>query len=162
MGVYQLKQAKSYIAEPITAEGDYKLSYLKETPTIIRLQLQSRHTSSKVCVLWIEYGEFVHSIIGWFCKCQAGARVVGCCAHVASVLWYLGHFRHREATPGAINTNAVEAVDDAAAAGSSDDSSQVCLRIKNHYKSQKRGFITYYFSVLRAVTTNKNIISALS
>ncbi|CAC5387886.1 unnamed protein product [Mytilus coruscus] len=32
-------------------------------------------------------------IEGWHCTCKAGARVVGCCAHVASVLWYLGYQR---------------------------------------------------------------------
>ncbi|VDI18451.1 Hypothetical predicted protein [Mytilus galloprovincialis] len=32
-------------------------------------------------------------IEGWYCTCKSGARVVGCCAHVASVLWYLGYQR---------------------------------------------------------------------
>ncbi|GFU42507.1 hypothetical protein TNCV_4556301 [Trichonephila clavipes] len=29
-----------------------------------------------------------------YCQCKVGARVVGCYAHVASVLWYLGYWRH--------------------------------------------------------------------
>ncbi|CAC5387950.1 unnamed protein product [Mytilus coruscus] len=32
-------------------------------------------------------------IEGWYCTCKSGARVVGCCAHVASLLWYLGYQR---------------------------------------------------------------------
>ena len=27
------------------------------------------------------------------CTCPAGVRVVGCCAHVASILWYLSFAR---------------------------------------------------------------------
>ncbi|GFW34813.1 hypothetical protein TNCV_698011 [Trichonephila clavipes] len=27
-------------------------------------------------------------------QCKVGARVVGCCGHVASVLWYLGYWHH--------------------------------------------------------------------
>ena len=34
------------------------------------------------------------SITGWYCQCKVGARTIGCCAHVAAVLWYLGHQRH--------------------------------------------------------------------
>ena len=30
----------------------------------------------------------------WYCDCQSGARTLGACAHVTSVLWYLGIARH--------------------------------------------------------------------
>jgi hypothetical protein len=30
----------------------------------------------------------------WCCGCQNGARTLGACAHVTSVLWYLGIARH--------------------------------------------------------------------
>lgn len=33
-------------------------------------------------------------VTAWYCLCKTGARVVGVCAHVASVLWYLGYARH--------------------------------------------------------------------
>ena len=31
----------------------------------------------------------------WYCKCRAGARVVGVCSHIASILWYHGYARHK-------------------------------------------------------------------
>ena len=31
-----------------------------------------------------------HPTAGWFCSFKPGARVVGCYAHIVSVLWYLG------------------------------------------------------------------------
>lgn len=34
-------------------------------------------------------------IPGWYCECKVGPRTVGCCAHVASVLWYLGYARNQ-------------------------------------------------------------------
>ena len=29
-------------------------------------------------------------IQGWYCTCPTSSRVVGCCVHVAALLWYLG------------------------------------------------------------------------
>ncbi len=40
------------------------------------------------------------TIPGWYCKCKCGARTVGCCAHICSVIWYLGYGRvNRYKTP---------------------------------------------------------------
>ena len=38
-------------------------------------------------------------IKGWYFKCKNGARVVGCCSHIGSVLWYLRYFRHLDRVP---------------------------------------------------------------
>ncbi|CAG7729383.1 unnamed protein product [Allacma fusca] len=49
--------------------------------------------------LWVQYrpgGEGAGSITGWYCKCQSGARTLGYCAHVVSVLWYFGIGRHMQ------------------------------------------------------------------
>jgi hypothetical protein len=43
-------------------------------------------------LLWIQYDS--NQIVAWYCKCKAGARVVGVCAHIPSVLLYLGYARH--------------------------------------------------------------------
>lgn len=45
--------------------------------------------------------EGVDSICGWYsnCICKCGARLVGCCAHVSSVLWFLGWKRHQSDEP---------------------------------------------------------------
>ena len=55
-------------------------------------KLQSRHVSSKSYLLWILYDDC--NVISWYCKCRTGSRVVGMCAHVASVIWYLAYARN--------------------------------------------------------------------
>uniref|UniRef100_K1RZ83 Uncharacterized protein n=1 Tax=Magallana gigas TaxID=29159 RepID=K1RZ83_MAGGI len=82
----------SYAQEHI--EGDCAIQVHKEEPGLLRVRLQSRHVSFKSYLLWIRYesGE----ICGWYCKCRAGARVVGMCAHVAAILWYVGYARHHK------------------------------------------------------------------
>ncbi|CAL8071538.1 unnamed protein product [Orchesella dallaii] len=105
-GIYQIKQAKSYTAEHKSGEVDrgYNLFQanerrieLPETDGILKFKLQSRHTSSVQHQLWIHYeknGVGRRAIRAWYCNCKAGARVLGCCAHVTSVLWYLGFARY--------------------------------------------------------------------
>lgn len=56
------------------------------------MRLQSRHTSSKSYLVWIKFNS--ENIISWYCKCRAGARTVGTCSHVASILWYVGTCRY--------------------------------------------------------------------
>ena len=89
-GTYQLKLSSSYIQEHMDEESDIFIH--KEDPTLIRVKIQSRHTSSKRYNVWIRYN-FVE-VQAWYCVCRAGARVVGMCAHVAAILWYIGNARH--------------------------------------------------------------------
>lgn len=86
IGVYQLKQASSYTREHLNDDGDYILYSHKEEQVIVRVRLQSRHTSAKQYQLWIQYESGFDPIKGRYCQCKNGARVVGCCAHIASVL----------------------------------------------------------------------------
>lgn len=81
----------SYAQEHI--EGDCAIHMHKEEDGLLRIRMQSRHTSSKTYQLWIKYED--GDIIACYCKCRAGARVVGMCAHTASIVWYLGFARHR-------------------------------------------------------------------
>ena len=92
LGVYQLKLAKSYTQEHLDDDGSYEILINSDINGTLHARLQSRHTSSLKYQLWIEHTE--DRIVSWYCKCKAGARVVGTCAHVASVLWYLGLARH--------------------------------------------------------------------
>ncbi|XP_062615097.1 uncharacterized protein LOC134276823 [Saccostrea cucullata] len=92
IGVYQLKLAKGYTAQHMDEEGDYVIMVNADIPDVLRIRIQSRHISSKQYLLWIEHSE--GAVTGWYCQCRAGARIVGACAHVASVLWFLGYERH--------------------------------------------------------------------
>ena len=93
-GVYQLKQATSYIQEHL--DGNCKILVHKDDEKLIHIKPQNRHVSTKCYTLWIQYSE--SEITAWYCKCRAGARVVGVCAHIASILWYLGFARHNSET----------------------------------------------------------------
>lgn len=100
IGVYQLKQAASYTREHIDDDGNYMLQVHKEREDIVIILMQSRHTTSKQYHLWIQYeSDSFDPIRGWYCLCKNGARVVGCCAHIASVLWCLGYYRHYDRIP---------------------------------------------------------------
>ncbi|CAM4848298.1 unnamed protein product, partial [Rotaria magnacalcarata] len=41
------------------------------------------------------------NITGWYCTCPNGSRVVGCCAHIASIIYYLsfGRYNPKELQP---------------------------------------------------------------
>jgi hypothetical protein len=92
LGVYQLKQARSYTQEHFSQDGSYELLLHKQCEGVLRVKIQSRHTQSKSYNLWIGYDDT--EVTGWYCQCRSGARIIGCCAHTASVLWYLGYQRH--------------------------------------------------------------------
>ena len=32
--------------------------------------------------------------MGWYCTCKVGGRVIGCCAHISSLMWYLAYARY--------------------------------------------------------------------
>ena len=64
LGVYQLKQAKSDTNEHLSDKGMYTLFSHKEDENILRVQIPSRHTSSKVYNLWIETNAGPNPIIG--------------------------------------------------------------------------------------------------
>lgn len=38
-------------------------------------------------------------ILGWYCTCKVGARIVGSCSHVACVIYYLSIGMHQETLP---------------------------------------------------------------
>jgi hypothetical protein len=98
-GVYQLKLANSYAAEYFQ-EGSNILIH-KEDSQLLRIKIQSRHVSSKSYHVWIRYDE--SSVTAWYCRCKAGARVVGVCAHVAAVIWFLGLGHYKESVKSVEN-----------------------------------------------------------
>ena len=98
MGIYQIKMAPHYTKEHFEGDSLYKLQIIKDKPNLIRCKIQSRHSNSATHTLWIEYDK--SNVTGWYCTCKVGARIVGCCAHVASVIWFLGYKRYSEIKSG--------------------------------------------------------------
>ena len=125
IGVYQIKRAESYTEEHFNDSGLYELYVHKERHDVIRVQLQSRHSTSKIYNAWIQYNNYLSPpICGWYCQCKVGARVVGCCAHVAAVLWYLGYNSYIEREKSQTVTYSDYILDAATSQWSDDDDSE--------------------------------------
>ncbi|XP_069109614.1 uncharacterized protein [Argopecten irradians] len=92
IGVYQLKLARFYASEHLSEDGDFNIMVNDEEDGMLRARIQSRHTSARSYLLWIEYNPAL--VTAWYCQCKVGSRVVGTCAHISAVIWYLGYARH--------------------------------------------------------------------
>ncbi len=55
---------------------------------IVYSDLYNKYASSAV-----QFNE--SSILGYCCSCTPGLRTVGCCSHVATLIWYLGFRRYQ-------------------------------------------------------------------
>ncbi|KAJ8728525.1 hypothetical protein PYW07_006221 [Mythimna separata] len=110
LGTYHIKLAKSYCAEHIR-NGIYYIELFRENQLtdlprynirednvwLIRGRIQSRHVRSRVyyCYILINRSETGRRAIEqWYCTCLTGARTVGSCAHIISIIWYMGKGRH--------------------------------------------------------------------
>lgn len=97
-GTYQLSQAISYLAELMGKENDLQVLYAKEVPNILKMQVRSRHINRKSYICYIEYNPHGHShedIRRYCCDCANGNRTVGCCSHVAAIIYYLSNARYK-------------------------------------------------------------------
>jgi hypothetical protein len=95
LGIYQLKQAPLYAKEHIEKNDSYELNVCKIKENLLKIKIQFRNSNSITHTLFVQCN-LDGEITGWYCTCKVGARVVGCCAHVSSVLWYLGYQRLQE------------------------------------------------------------------
>lgn len=109
IGVYQVQLAPSYIQDKLQHEDNdvFEFDELIEERGLLRVRVYSRFSNATRHQLWIAYnqhgldrndrdnqGNNEPPILSYYCTCKAGARTLGCCAHVASVLWFLGYARH--------------------------------------------------------------------
>lgn len=107
-GTYQVKLAPSYVQDKIQHEDDeeFQLDELTDEVGLLRVLVYSRfrnHTKYEIFVAFtLEPEENINEnpeneiIESYYCTCKSGARTLGSCAHVASVLWYLGYARHEQ------------------------------------------------------------------
>ena len=74
------------------------ISYLKKDPDIVRFEVRSRYINSKTYkCYYIHYdsnGDNINAIKGYCCNCANGLRTVGCCSHVAALMYHLSHGRY--------------------------------------------------------------------
>ncbi|CAH2103328.1 unnamed protein product [Euphydryas editha] len=107
LGSYQLKQARSYYSEHVNPDGSYEIQVCRHVrllslkshsinlnnPMLIRARIQSRHhntTKYYIYILIDQDKSGAEAISGHFCQCKNGKRTIGCCAHIMTVLWFLG------------------------------------------------------------------------
>lgn len=96
-GTYQLSQAVSYLAELMDDDNNINVGCAKESPNILKIKVKSRHSNQKVYKCFIEYTPNsigYGSILRYCCECANGNRTIGCCSHVAAVVYYLSHARY--------------------------------------------------------------------
>ena len=96
-GSYQMTQAVSYLAEMMDESERITLQYVKVRPNIIKLEVRSRHINSKTYRCFVEYHPDNNDISGvkrYCCDCANGRRTVGCCSHIAAILYYLCYARY--------------------------------------------------------------------
>jgi hypothetical protein len=101
VGTYQLKRARSYAEENasttnLTGPVDYGIQRCQEFPDIIRVPNQSAHVSRTTYHPIIQFS--TDEILNWWCDCKCGNRFIGCCSHVASVIWFLSYARWQTKT----------------------------------------------------------------
>ena len=98
IGNYQIKQAKGYIFEHLKPsildddELEFTVELCSTEKDLVRVRFASRHSNSRNYIATVQYDndDDDEPIKGWFCTCSAGARVIGCCAHVTALIWHLG------------------------------------------------------------------------
>ncbi|CAF0918056.1 unnamed protein product [Brachionus calyciflorus] len=112
-GSYQLKQSLGYLAEHFDINGKLIMKkdkhnsviILKKNSRVIKGKIQSRHSWSvnyKVNVSYlsnIEHQKNQVPINGWYCPCKNGSRTIGCCSHIASIIFYFGYARYLDEIP---------------------------------------------------------------
>lgn len=112
LGTYQIRQARSYYGEHIRFHGSYRIEICRDTQdfsqynlrgssdiTLIRGKIKSRHISRNQYYVYILIENNVSGrdgIVEYCCNCLVGRRTIGCCAHVMTLVWYLGWARYQE------------------------------------------------------------------
>lgn len=112
LGVYQIKQARSYYGEHILDNGSFTielsndltnehLTELREQENndlwMIRGRLQSRHVRARTYYTYIVVDKSLsgrRAIAHYYCTCIIGKRTIGCCSHIMCLIWYMCYARH--------------------------------------------------------------------
>jgi hypothetical protein len=138
LGVYQLKRARSYAEEHAGSTDltdpnvEFPIQQCTDTNArdIIRIRFQSAHKRSCQYYTYIKFD--LNQVLAWYCTCPGGPRVVGCCSHVASAIWFLAYERHQ------LNTNPQPSSTNSATL-------HYCNSISDYeYSSDENDEITYY------------------
>lgn len=98
-GTYQIRQGKHYTDEHMISNGGFKISVHQEQHELLRARIQSKYRGDTSYFVWVRYRKRPAAVLEWYCQCKTGMRTVGCCSHVATLIWYLGVARHQNYDP---------------------------------------------------------------
>ena len=107
LGTYQVKNCEKYFADLKDENGRFEYRVSKETiqvdyrnyyfdvdhanAMIVKMKIKSRFVRNKnrfAFVLIDKSKTGLEAVLGHYCNCMIGARVVGCCSHVMFIIWY--------------------------------------------------------------------------
>ena len=91
-GSYQLSQAVSYLAEMVNKEGTLNTENVKDEKNVLKLKVLSRHIFRTTYRCFSRYklnSVGVSGLTHYACECANGIRTVGCCSHIAAIVYYL-------------------------------------------------------------------------
>lgn len=124
LGTYQIKLARSYCSEHLQ-NGIYTIEIyrqnaledlpdygINEDSSLMRGRIQSRHIRARIYYCYILINNNSNTISQYYCTCLTGRRTVGTCAHIVSIVWYLGYVRHEGFVAPALFLNNVLLDDD--------------------------------------------------
>ena len=154
VGVFQLKRAQSYAAEKtgtndLTAAVPYSIQRRRSFPNLIRVATQSAHSNRKTYHPTIQFS--ADEILGWWCDCPIGCRIIGCCSHVSSVIWFLSYRRCDFSNARRTSTDPVNFIRDSIPISDFYDSSDDEATTTDRYSLTWANF----FSIVYDVSVNK-------
>jgi len=70
----------------------YRISV--ENPLLVKAYMKSRYRCGKhhhIFELMDKTKTGRDSVTEYYCTCESGARTVGCCSHIMTIVWFLGY-----------------------------------------------------------------------
>ena len=104
-GKYQITQGETYLGEHSNVNKGKILIKINRNITqidsikTISAEIQSRHKNRTRHKIYIKYRPNENTsdgITGWVCSCKVGLRTVGCCSHIAGIIYYLSYLKSSE------------------------------------------------------------------
>lgn len=113
LGPHQDELAPSYVQDKFDHESTdiFQLDRHRHFPGLLRFRIYSRFRNVTRYQIWIAFlvdrndgeGDVMLGadteedvILGYYCTCKTGAKTLGCCAYIASILWFLAWARHQQ------------------------------------------------------------------
>lgn len=95
LGCYQLNNEGNYLQDTLSKDNGklLKIRSVNSNESVLRMKFSSSMSKAKHHYAYIHFSyelSGTEAILGYYCDCQSGARTVGTCSHVTSVLVWLG------------------------------------------------------------------------